>query len=466
MKTLSFVLLLLISPLLFPQEEQLTDIEKQYILLDGPRIDKADKKLLTELRKTVMSILLKDPTYTILLNKDVNLRKSKLQAFRIDIVGNFKKDKSRDKNQYDLQMTLFNEKNGKTVREIYEIRIAERHLFYRIRIMVYELLYGEDYLQKLDKKAREKEKKRKSKREKLPKPDFKSSLKKGGDPKEIEKSEEGEPKDKLAKEKKKKEEELAKKKTKKSKKKTKVSISNFSSPDLDLRKESRRSGPEKGPFKAYYDFSYGMGYTRETLNSKAKVKISTTTTEFEVENNLSLLQLMVRGNARLAPKDTMGLALQARLSRILGKTDFDVSAPMSLDFFIFKGFEALPIQFSFGFKYEAHSFANLGFASTGVQPWMNKIMWYTVGASLKIPVRNYWMSIGAEMGKVFSGSTNHQTKNTETPLGGSRLDIYLRSKLSGNLSLEFRKSTISVSSLGSANLDNSQDQTILSLIYN
>lgn len=444
------------------------ETDKKFIIIDGPKITDGKASVEGQLRKTIMSIFLKDKQYTILLNKEINLRKSKLQAFRVKISGKRVVNKG-SKAYYSLGMSLFNEKQGKEVRELFETEVAERHLFYRVRLMIYELMYGDAYLEMLDKDAREKEKKRRDKKKRnKPKKPKAAKLNKGEKtPAEIKAEEEAKAKA-LAKKKRmlKKKKALLAKKKKKKKKKGKVAISNFSSPDLDLRKDPAKPEATKGPFKAYYDFSYGLGYARETLNSKAKVQIATTTTSFEVENNLSLLQLMIRGNARLAPKEKMGLGLAARLSKIMGETDYEVAAPMSIDTFLFKGFEAFPINFKFGFKYETNSFANLGFSSQGVQPWSNKIIWYNWGVDLTLPLKSYWLTVGAEMGKIFSGSTNHQTKNTQTPLEGSRMDMFVRSKISTSFSLEIKKSTISVSSLGSKNLENDQDQTVLTLIYN
>lgn len=469
MKVLLFLILSFSSLCAFAQDgptEAEIEVEKKYIIIDGPKIKDGKISLENQLRKTIMSIFLKDKQYTILLNKEIDLKRSKLQAFRINISGVRVQDKKK-KSSYELTMSLVDERQGKEVRDLIESEIAERHLFYRTRLMVYELLYGEAYLEMLDKDARAKEKKRRDKKKKKvnKKPITKRPPPIDKTPAEIKAEAEAKALAKKIKKLKKKKELLAKQK-KKRKKKGKVTISKFDSPDLDLRKDPAKPESTKGPFKAYYDFSYGLGYARETLNSKAKVQIATTTTSFEVENNLALLQLMVRANARLAPKQKMGLGLTARISKIMGETDYEVAAPMSVDAFIFKGFDAIPINFKLGFKYETNSFANLGFASSGIQPWSNKVVWLNYGVDLTLPLRNYWIAVGADIGSVFTGSTNHQTKSTFTPLEGSRIDMYVRSKITGSLSLEVKKSTISVSSLGSKNLENDQDQTTLTLIYN
>jgi len=453
--------------LLETHSQELDDIEeeKKYILINGPKMKSVSPILEGQLRKTIMSVFLKDKTYSLLLNNNVELKKSKLNAFKITITGERKI--SEDKREsFSLKMVLSDERKGKQVRELENSFIAKRHLFYRARVMVLEMIYGDDYLEMLDKEAREKEKKRKkNKKNRRPKsPSNKPPEKKPNEPKEPEEQSDAEAALKKKKEKARKAK-IAKKKKKK-KKKSKVAISKFSSPDLDLKKTPKDNRPTKGAFKAYYDFSYGLGYLKETLESKALVKILTTNAKSDVTNNLAALQVHIRGNARLAPEDTLGLAGILKLSRIMGKTDYEISAPMGAEFFIFKGFDLIPVNFQFGFAYEKYSFANLGTAASGIQPWESTIIWNTVGINVKIPVKNYWLSAGASMGKVFSGTTNYKNKSKPTPLEGKRLDLYIRSKISGKYSLEVRKSTISTALSSSKRLENSQDQTVLSLNYN
>jgi hypothetical protein len=460
-----FTLLFVIS-LNAQGEKVVNDIDKEYLVIDGPYIKNSKGKIDKEIRKTIMTMMFKGKRFTLLLNNDLNFEKSKINVFKIKAIG------ERKGSLYDITLKLRDEGLGSEINTVSIVGIEERHVLFKVRSMVVKLFQDKElpedqnpeFLQEI-KDNKEKVDKEKNKKRKI-----------SGGPvlgdqiiNEIEEvARQNEFEIAKAKADQKREELLAKEENKEVKKKKRpVSIANFSSPDLNLTKSIAKKKDKTSKFTAYYDFSYGLGYAREILNSKVNASIGGVATNIEVVNNLALMQGFIKGNARLEPNEKMGVTGEMRISKILGKTDYKVSSPISLDVYAFKGFEYIPITFRFGLRYETSSFANIGVASEEIQAWTSKFLWYNFGAELQIPIASNRLDVGFELGSVFNATTDHKTfGKQDTLLEGSRAGFYVRTRFWNKFSVEIKSVRISSNTLGGTSLVNEQNQTLMSFIYN
>lgn len=237
-----------------------------------------------------------------------------------------------------------------------------------------------------------------------------------------------------------------------------TAISDFESPDLDLKKQPPGGGERGGPSKFYQKLSASLDYETETIKS---------TDIIDVDNRLQRAGFQVNSRMYLTGSEGNLLDLGLSYLSVVSDSDFDFGPRLKI-----KGLYALnslseSFHVYFGPEYESFNFVNLGVLGGGLQSWNNKFIWAIGG--LRINFESL-LGIGTEIygqySTSFYGTTDFgPVPDSKTNLEGTKITAGLTQRIWRNYHLAFKYETFDTTAVSIQGLENSHEVLSFSIVY-
>jgi hypothetical protein len=440
---------------------------KPYISIAKPDIKNVSDLQKRLIIRSAIGVVMKSGKYNMLFSSPKSFEDAKFKFYKLVMEGS-KTKWGKNKVGYNLKFKLVDAYTKEVLRETIKTRIEGRHLVFKAKLLQWELIFGKDKAEALEKEI-EAQTEEELKEEEVKDPKDKDNKNNDG----ASASGEGKPGDvapfdpqvaeinvKDKKKKKKPEDEEEEEEKEKKKKKKKLTIAEFDSPDLDLTKERLDTTvkPPK-PFKVDSQIAFGLDFISETISSKSII---------EVDNEIGMMGVYVDAALQFQENPTDRLHVGFRMTRITSENDYALTPPRMLHLRYKLGFVGIPIYFHAGFEFETQPFAQLGEAGEGIQAWEQSFLWYKGGLSLEFKsILRMKTEIGGFIFSPFVAATNFGTENGEgkVTLTGSKFEVYMIQQIWGNYNLKFGYYQSDITSQGLNTLQNQQATTLISLLY-
>lgn len=237
-----------------------------------------------------------------------------------------------------------------------------------------------------------------------------------------------------------------------------TAISDFESPDLDLKKQPPGGESRGGPSKFYQKLAVSLDYETETLKS---------TDIIDVDNRVQRAGFQL--NSKMYLTGSEGNILDTSLSylSVVSDSDFDFGPRLKI-----KGFYTLnsfseSFHVYFGPEYESFYFVNLGVLGGGLQSWNNKFIWATGGLRINFePLLGIGTEIFGQYATSFFGTTDFgPVPDSKTNLEGTKITAGLTQRIWRNYHLAFKYETFETTAVSIQGIENSHEVLSFSIVY-
>ncbi|MFG1484830.1 hypothetical protein ABMA77_02115 [Halobacteriovorax sp. RZ-1] len=437
------------------QEEEITP----YMMIKVTQAKGIDRRDLALIRKSAMEIVLGTSSFEILMGDSAATIYQ--NTFALDL-----STKKNRNNSYVLDFKILDVQNGKTVTQVFKDNVPRKRFHLEVRKLLYELFYGDGSSSLRPPKEDPKKKKAKKKL----KNEIVSAINSlnsprvndtnavsifsvdespvveeiivAGDVKKINK--------------KKKEKKKAKKKEEK------VKISNFKSPDLDLRMNAKPEKVEASTLTLIPDSFYAIGYLKETTLASNTLNTSEVV---DTRTNLTSVNITYLSNYKVEEWQEY-FSVGGSFSNILSENPYGISPRMSA----YGAYNKLLIGDSFfasvDAEYESISFANIKDRGTGISGFSNNIFWFGFGFKYisehfakKTVIEGFYK-------KALIGSSDLSTTGDSTPLDGDKYVLDFSVNLYKNFGLGGYVEVVNLASAATSAFDTSHQIFGVRLVYN
>ncbi len=386
--------------------------------LDGLNdLEQVDKRFL---RKSALEIILASNEFEVLLNEN-----STHSVFEINnYVLIAKADRNKDRG-YRLNYSLRNISAKKTIASVKRTSIDRKRLQLESRRMLYELFYGENFdLSTNELKVNKLRKEliadiEKSQNDSLG-PEIDTPPSESVDTTDNKENEAAVKTEssKVVKE----EDELkvaSKKKKKRKSKKETAKISEFKSPNLDLRRNIKREEKKASKLTLIPDSFYAIGYLKETTNANNLVSEGE---EVKSLTNLSSINITYLSNIKIEEWDEY-FSVGGAFSSILSENPYGIAPRFSLYGSYNKTLFTNTFFGSVDIEYEKISFASISDRGAGLKGFANSTLWAGVGLKY---IDEMWGKKVVTQGfykKALVGSSDLSSDGNSVVIEGTKLTL-------------------------------------------
>ncbi len=467
------------DPVPSPTPSPIPEEKLKYLIIVPPVTNLKDRLIIQQVVKTEISILMKTNIYKLVFGGQKQIQNANIALYQLDIELTGKK-------RFYLLLRLLNVKRKKVERIIRKEKIQKRMLLLQLRISLYELLYGKEWLKKNMKRIRTEFKEDKSKLGAIDLSKAKKAMEEKNRKKKLKKKKkkrnrlkklnnigiysDNDSKRKKKKKKKKKKKGKKKKKQKKKKKRGKKGNTTDrdakSGMDVDQKSISNRQNGEEDKNKGDKDKDSSI------KDESDKKKKSATDgpqdnqglsfkrgerAELELKTNKGFryvfwgdLSYMDQG---VSSKDTIEVenvnkyvitGAQADIYPTANTEDYfeinlSVGTPVKKNSFELPTYQSISVQYVlpppeinfdliFGTKYDVFHFINLDQIGSGLKVGSTKLFWLRAGVQKKYFLfqRDIWCRF--YVAKSFISLTSYGVKD-DIALSGTLLELYSRIQL-------------------------------------
>ncbi|WP_146037735.1 hypothetical protein [Halobacteriovorax sp. DA5] len=436
------------------QDEEITP----YMMIRVVQAKGIERQDLSLIRKSAMEIVLGTSSFEILMGDSAEAIYQ--NTFSLDI-----STKRERENSYVLNFKIQDIQNGKIVTEVSKNNVPRKRFHLEVRKLLYELFYGDGSSNLRPSKETPEKKKIKKKLNS----DIVSAINSQRNSQVVNANavsifsvEESAAVEEIivgADVKKLKNKKLEKKKKKKE---DKVKISEFKSPDLDLRMNVKPEKVEPSTLTLVPDSFYAIGYLKET--TLASNTLSTNET-VDTRTNLTSINLTYLSNYKVEEWQEY-FSIGGAFSNILSENPYGISPRMS----VFGAYNKLLIGDSFfasvDAEYERISFANIKDRGAGVSGFANNVFWFGFGFKYisehfakKTVIEGFYK-------KALIGSSDLSTNGDSAPLDGDKYVLDFSVNLYKKFGLGGYVEIVNLASAASSAFDTSHQIFGVRLVYN
>lgn len=445
-------------------DSELTTNEEEvtpYMMIRVTKARRIGRQDLALIRKSAMETVLGTSSFEILMGD------SSATVYQNTFFLDLAMEKKRN-NSYSIEFQIRDVQKNKVVTKAFKDNVPRKRFHLEVRKLLYELFYGDGSAElKPDKKVKEKKDKRLKKQLKnevvsainslnTPQVDDSNaisifSVDESPEIEEIIVAAD------VKKVRKKKEE-----KKKKKKKETKVEISDFKSPDLDLRMNEKTEKLKSSTLTLIPDSFYAIGYLKESTLASNTLSTSEVV---DTKTNLTSINITYLSNIKVEEWQEY-FSIGGSFSNILSENPFGITPRMSA----YGAYNKLLLGDSFfasiDAEYERISFANIKERGEGISGFSNSIFWF--GFGIKYINEHFSKKVVFEgfLKKALIGSSDLSSTGDSTPLDGSKYVLDFSVNLYKNFGLGGYVEIVKLTSAAASSFETSHQVYGVRLVYN
>lgn len=428
------------SPCSFSQSEKMKKIS--YIRIGELRLTSIDPKVQDQIKKNIITLILLKEGHELLFGDVSNDVASGIDILEVQFEAKNAGGESSD--TYTLEAILYEPSSSKALAVRTQAGVVENAIVYQSSLLL-EALFKVDFTALLEASREDKDRNNETRNERLERlrKEKRELLEKEKREAEKQQSLSNDPTlDPAIKN------EQAEKKTKNVASKA-VSISNFSSPDIDLSKMPPTPIGDGANKKPVGFFSYSIAYGNENLQSANII---------EVTNELSYLGLRVEFDYFTDGIESNHFQLSSNVRKPMTDSEFEFST--RFNFSLSYNLTALSsVAYPFlGLSLETSSFVNLGPIGEGLRLWSTQTLWSFMGGTLDFKRLGVATSVSFYIGKSFIASTDYTSNTAKTGLDGQFIGVTLTQKIWRFLSLYASYKEVELSSQALQGLENASKE--------
>jgi hypothetical protein len=207
-----------------------------------------------------------------------------------------------------------------------------------------------------------------------------------------------------------------------------ITISNFSSPDIDLTRGDNPIKPTSNNWEFIHSFSAGLIVARESISS---VDIIDVTNQVLSSGLTATHQMYFNG------LNSNSLLTRATLMKPVSKTDFKFKPRTIINtHYVISRFRTFVQPFA-GLGHSSSSFVNLGRRAEGLRHFDSSAEWALIGLRFDGRLVNLNSRLNLSVGKSISARTNFSSPNSTFEMAGNLLSIDISQKVWGILDLYY-----------------------------
>lgn len=240
-----------------------------------------------------------------------------------------------------------------------------------------------------------------------------------------------------------------------------VTISNFSSPNIDLAKEPYK--PEEIKISNFVrSFSYSLGLEKETIDSSLVFTSNET-----VNTEISLSRLMLRLSMN-SSDDVNGNYIKHHLglSKTVGDNEYKVGPKLSLGSSYHYELLERRLRFGANAELERSGYANLRSRGEGIQAITSTILYGGVGCQFLFELGKYPSMLSLGFKRSFWGNSDIADGGESAIVDGSKTELSFKSLVYGMWGFNLVAETGTINSAVSTKLDNKHSMMAIYVVYN
>lgn len=247
------------------------------------------------------------------------------------------------------------------------------------------------------------------------------------------------------------------------KKKKKVSIQSFSSPDLDLTKNSNvKKEGEARSLEWMSRFDYSFGYQRELALSNVSLA-----DDEELGTETSIQRVVIKASSSMRVKGwVQHFHYGGSFSSVIAEDQYDISPRVNLYGNFNYDLYASYVFLGLNLEFDKLSFVNISSRGEGLKVFNSNIVWVGAGLRYIDQIKGHVISLEADVKKAMIANTNASSNGESVPLDGSKLHLQGRVALYKGWGVGVSYESIALTSVTTQDLDNNHSIVGMYLTYN
>lgn len=234
-----------------------------------------------------------------------------------------------------------------------------------------------------------------------------------------------------------------------------VTISDFSSPDIDLTRGENPIRSNTTPWDLVHSFDIGLSVSRENIDSTNIIEVSNQITN----SGLSAVHYM-----NLDGTNSNKIRSRLSLSRPISKTEYKFKPRIIVgSYYHLSRFTRLFQPFA-GLSLNSSSFVNLEGRGEGLRHFTTLALWYEGGIMIDLADLNLGTQIILSMGKTFTAESNYTAKDSSLALEGTLTTISLNQNIWKMFNLYYEFRNYNFTSLALQSFENTYQEQLIGVM--